>query len=271
MKKSDALTKKSPGFNRMNSRLGANAAEKLRLDTVKLQQEAIADIRKPTAGPADKARDQAAPMKSGAYPPTKKMEHIFKKQAFDPASIKTLDDLVQYWTRTFGAKGSERHQRDEVVGFCAQAKTIEEAIQRACRAKRPNGKLHNHQSRVPEKIRMFYAKKITNKFDTVTINDFDELHDWLEGIAPDGIGPVTIYDVATRIGGFLKMEPQSLYLHAGVRIGWNLLHGRRYLNVKRVRREDWPKALRCLPADEVEDCLCALKDYLSPDLLKSQG
>ncbi len=39
------ITRESPGFRRMQERLGPDAAEKLRLDTVRLQQEALKGIR----------------------------------------------------------------------------------------------------------------------------------------------------------------------------------------------------------------------------------
>ena len=33
------------------------------------------------------------------------------------------------------------------------------------------------------------------------------------------IGDLTVYDISTRIGAFLKLEPNRIYLHAGTRIG----------------------------------------------------
>ena len=198
-----------------------------------------------------------------------KMEKLFKA---DPPlkPIDDLDSLVDDWIWRFGRKGKSKHMRDEVVDFCAAARTIDEAIDRACSSLRPNGKIHNHQSRVRGDCRRMYAFKIKKYIDTVDINNFDELHDWLEDIAINGIGPVTIYDVATRIGAYLKMEPTSLYLHAHVRVGWNKLHGtRRVPEINgRVPREMLPKPLHRIPADQVEDMLCAYAEYIKPWLKK---
>lgn len=37
--------RQSPGFRRMKERLGPDAAERLRLDTIRLQEEALASVR----------------------------------------------------------------------------------------------------------------------------------------------------------------------------------------------------------------------------------
>lgn len=200
---------------------------------------------------------------------TTKMERLFKEHP-PKRPIKDCDSLVDDWLYRFGKKGLSRHMRDEVVDYCAIAGSLDAAIDRACISKRPNGNLHNHQSRVREDCRLFYAHRIKTTIETVTFNNFDELHDWLEETAPRGIGPVTVYDVATRIGAYLKLEPTSLYLHAGVRIGWNKLHGtRRYPDVNgRVPREMLPAAFRRIPADQVEDMLCAYNEVIKPWLKK---
>jgi hypothetical protein len=194
-----------------------------------------------------------------------KMERLFSQ---DPPKrpIVDLDSLVDDWVERFGADGASKHMRDEVVEYCMTADSIEAVVDRACASLRPSGKVHNHQSRVKAKDRQHFAFLIKIKWDMVTINNFDELHDWLEEVAPPGIGPVTVYDVATRIAAYLKMEPTSLYLHAGVRIGWHRLHGsRHYPEVKgRVPRHMLPAALQRIPTDEVEDMICAYKEYLGP-------
>ena len=47
------------------------------------------------------------------------------------------------------------------------------------------------------------------------------MHDIVSDVAADfhGIGSLTVYDTATRIGAFLKLEPDRVYLHAGTRDG----------------------------------------------------
>jgi hypothetical protein len=178
--------------------------------------------------------------------------------------LTSLQAIVDDWTDRFGKDGPERHRRDMVVDYCAAASSLKEAITRACASRAANGKCHNHQSRVTDDSRTWFADRIVDAFLFLKreLRGFDELHDLCEGIAPPGIGPVTIYDVATRIGAYLKLEPTSLYLHAGVRVGWDILNPRGSAGVKRVPRSRLPKELQALPPDQTEDLLCAYRAYL---------
>jgi hypothetical protein len=192
---------------------------------------------------------------------TEKMPALFK--VYPPKSkLTTLDEVVDDWIYRFGKKGVQRERRDLVVDFCAKAKSLDMAIWRACRSKDANGKHHNHQSRVPMGVLESFANEIRSYVGRP--KTFDELYDRLDDCKPSGIGPVTTYDVATRIAAFLKLDVTSLYLHAGVRIGWCLLHGRRSPDQLRIPREALPKALRRLPTDEIEDFLCAYRSFFKP-------
>jgi hypothetical protein len=48
------MTKTSPGFERMKKRLGPDAAEQLRLDTLKLQEAALDGARPKTTAKSEK-------------------------------------------------------------------------------------------------------------------------------------------------------------------------------------------------------------------------
>lgn len=157
-----------------------------------------------------------------------------------------------------------RERRDMVVEYCREAPTLELAIRRAVASKDGWGKHHNHQS----KINALAYEPMTN---TLLANErllllcrtFDELHDVVESMHVSGWGPVGVYDIATRIGAFLQLEPESVYLHAGVKLGWvALLHAQDLPCDKtqlRVHRENWPDELKVLTADEVEDFLCTYR------------
>lgn len=127
--------------------------------------------------------------------------------------------------------------------------------------------MHNHQSKVREANRQALAIRILTRIERHHrgFTSFDDLHDVIEELRPEGIGPVTTYDVAVRIAAFLRIEPESLYLHAGVRQGWDALmggeSGGRH-KLKRIPRWAWPEELRVLPADEVEDFLCTYRTIL---------
>lgn len=196
----------------------------------------------------------------------KKMTKLFGKHP-PKRKLTSLDAVIDDWTYRFGPNGISKEMRDEVVEFCAKAMNYEQAVHRACESKRPNGHVHNHQSRVPIKVRRKFERIIMKS--KLKPSSFDKLYDALDAIKPEGIGPVTLYDVATRIAAFMQLEVRSLYLHAGVRIGWCLLHGSRSPAQLRIERSDLPGPLLRLPTDEIEDMLCAYREFLKPWLKSS--
>jgi len=91
---------------------------------------------------------------------------------------------------------------------------------------------------------------------------FRELHDLVESRIGDigGIGELAIYDTALRIGAFLRLEPDLVYLHRGTRAGAKALgvpHRGATLTLGQL-----PAALCRLSPRELEDCLCIFKDEL---------
>ena len=91
---------------------------------------------------------------------------------------------------------------------------------------------------------------------------FDELYEQVAvALRPiRGIGLLTIYDTAHRIGAFLHLSPEQVYLHAGVRTG-----------AKALGLGDWraklpmsmfPVVFQRLRPEQVEDCLCIYKSQL---------
>ena len=194
-----------------------------------------------------------------------------------------------------------RERRDMVWDYCRTAPGLGEAITRACDSRTPDGKMHNHQSRVTQaardefatiiltqtrKIRSIargfrsgvakevYLDKMEREDGSLTYDSrFDELHDLFDDIKPYGIGPVTVYDVATRVGAYLDIDPTSLYLHAGVRQGVQTLEWSMpsrvapWSDVWKARRltkewldKWWPEFDEVgLPPDEIEDMLCTYR------------
>jgi hypothetical protein len=50
-------------------------------------------------------------------------------------------------------------------------------------------------------------------------SSFDELFQMVDNAIGGihGIGPLTVYDTACRIGEYLNLKPEKIYLHAGTR------------------------------------------------------
>ena len=89
---------------------------------------------------------------------------------------------------------------------------------------------------------------------------FDDLHRTvhhrISGI--HRIGELAVYDIACRIGAFLGLSPDRIYLHAGTRKGAQALG----LRGTTVHKNDLPPEFHRLSPAEIEDCLCIYKAWL---------
>ena len=86
---------------------------------------------------------------------------------------------------------------------------------------------------------------------------FDDLHrtvhDRIGGI--HRIGELAVYDISCRIGAFVGLSPNRVYLHAGTRKGAQALG----LRGATVHKNDLPPEFGRLSPAEIEDCLCIYK------------
>jgi hypothetical protein len=75
-----------------------------------------------------------------------------------------------------------------------------------------------------------------------------------------GIGELTVYDTALRIGAHFGLEPERVYVHAGTREGARALgfENRRTT----IDMNELPEPLQRLSAREAEDMLCIYKHSL---------
>lgn len=190
----------------------------------------------------------------------------------------TLHDLVSDFIRRRTDPASPlMHNRDDVVDFCAQATDLRTAIQRAVDSRRPNGKIHNHQSRVKERARQRLGRWLFRDMPWLykqgRVGTFENVHDRIVSYGLDGIGPVTAYDVATRVCAWLKLEPRFVHLHAGCLQGLRALMRssacEHDISLEGLRVGEYvdpellPPAIgRRLTPDEVEDFLCVYRAVL---------
>jgi hypothetical protein len=159
---------------------------------------------------------------------------------------------------------------DDIPAMCAEATSFEEAVWIACESRRRSGKMHSHQTKVTKDARREFGFNIIDLHssfpDVLGSRTFDEFHDDLWDIRPYGIGRLTCYDVATRVGAYLRIEPRQIYLHTGALVGWYALWGGRAnapFMPGRAPRSVWPPALRVLSADMAEDFLCTYRTALA--------
>ncbi len=140
--------------------------------------------------------------------------------------------------------------------------SLDSALEFAALSKRPDGKRESHQSRISGKaLAESYAA-----LSAAQLNKPESFHELLEFVDRSirdipGIGELTVYDTAQRIAAHFGLEPDYIYLHAGVRKGAAILglgRGRAFLKV-----EELPSAFHVLKAGELENLLCIYAERIA--------
>lgn len=157
-------------------------------------------------------------------------------------------------------KRYRQHAADDLQ-FYMTRRTLADAVEFAGQAKTGDGKRQPHQRRIPGSV-LSAARAELRQCDFSRCSSFHELLQIVDEAIGSlrGIGELTVYDTARRIGAYLRLEPSKVYLHAGTRIGareMGLGQGTKELEVGQL-----PVAFRRLTPGEIEDCLCIYKDEL---------
>jgi hypothetical protein len=156
---------------------------------------------------------------------------------------------------------------DPALPWTVKATTLKEAIHRACMSRGEDGKLWHHQGRVWQRNLEAYERKLNERMYYEAIENseqFWELMIWCSKASDEthGIGPVTEYDVAARIGAWLELEPEHLYFHAGVTEGLRALGVKLPRGANRLDREALPEFFRDKNLDIVESFLCGYRSEI---------
>ena len=165
----------------------------------------------------------------------------------------------------------EKHP-DRHIDYCIQQKTLAEAIEVAAKAIDDQNKIHNHQRHVGREKLNAFADQLKQKEEYIRqAKNFDELLSVVEAVKCERIGHLTHYDTATRIGAYLNIFPDKIYLHTGTRVGaahlLGNINGRKFITLDELPK-DFLK--QDLTASEFEDILCIFKDNFKPPFVKSR-
>lgn len=145
--------------------------------------------------------------------------------------------------------------------FYMRQPSLTEAVDVAAKCVLPNGKRHPHQRRIPSTSLVKVRRRLL-AVDFRTCKSFDDLHAAVNDAIADihMIGALFVYDVSQRIGAFLRLAPERVYLHRGTLEGalaLGLGRGREWIDLAEL-----PEAFRRLTPAEAEDCLCIYKRQL---------
>jgi hypothetical protein len=170
----------------------------------------------------------------------------------------TVSEIVSTYIR------EDRYRAREEMRFFETQRSPTQAIQKAVLCVLPCGKRHSHQRRIPRRLlEIAEARLQTVQRDLKRAEGFDDLHRVVaEKVGSiKGIGALTVYDIAHRIGAYFGKYPRLVYLHAGTRKG-AMFFG---IRGDAFDPEILPKPFLRLQPYEIEDCLCLYKDNFGAD------
>lgn len=177
--------------------------------------------------------------------------------------LRTIGDVVGNYITNY-----RRGAADELKGF-ADEKHFGAVLARAGMAVDRNGYRFVHQyRRSASQLRRWTLALRARKRKLRVAATFDDLHETLSSASRSirGIGPLTVYDTALRIGASLELKPDRVYLHSGTRKGARLFgFGKR----RWIKRSELPAEFSRLTDAEAEDCLCLYRLDLAAILRKT--
>ncbi len=149
---------------------------------------------------------------------------------------------------------------DRELRFYQRQRTLEDALENAALARLPSGKRAHHQRRLSSST-LNAAWDALQQCDFKACRNFHDLFCLIDQtVRPiDGIGELYVYDTAHRIGAYLRLVPDRVYVHAGVRVGAKALG---FKKCDYILCSDLPGEFSALQPDQIEDCLCIYKHEL---------
>jgi len=148
---------------------------------------------------------------------------------------------------------------EPVIAYCLSQKNLIDVIKVACHSVSETNRKNRHQNRIKAIIlREFGENLISIVSDLNNAKDFETLINFIYNRKIKGIGKLAVYDIALRIGYYLKKYPDEVYLHAGTRVGAEIILGKKIIE-KSIKKEELTKiypALERLNCAELEVFLC---------------
>lgn len=135
-----------------------------------------------------------------------------------------------------------------------------EAIERSWQSRDHDGKMYGHQRRVAGKLNIGLEACLNQNRSPDNFDSFHAVYSWVESITRpiNGLAATTTYDVARRLGAWLGMQPEMVYLHTGAAKGAKKLG----IRGEMVSLDDFPQEIRKLGATHAENFLCIYNNFL---------
>ena len=159
-------------------------------------------------------------------------------------------------------KKQTRKPVDYHVQFCLDQENLKDAIEAAAKAVDEYGKIHFHQRRIAKTDLMALAEKLEAlENELAQAKSFDEIYEIVKNTTQNGINEITVFDTAFRIGSYLNLFPDKIYLTSGTRIGAEHLLGK-LGNINTLLPTDFPSPFqrKDLSIADIEDILYVCKN-----------
>jgi len=174
-----------------------------------------------------------------------------------PHATRNIGEIVEQYILDY----RDKHERE--MEFYREQPSLRKAVSVAAHCIGRNGRKHPHQWRRTERTLNRAASELDSVLRAIRkCSDFAALIGLLGQTLESvwGIGELTIYDIAHRVGAYLGFEPRLVYLHSGTRDAAKLLgiDGK----LRAIEPFVLPSAFQRLRPYEIEDALCIYKDEL---------
>jgi hypothetical protein len=167
--------------------------------------------------------------------------------------MKNIDELILKY------KSLRKKCPDRWLIDCENESNIDHVIEMASKSRDSNNRKHPHQYRIKNKtLDNFCDNVMSKKNEILKSTDFAQLYNVIKKSKINGIGDLTIYDTAHRIGKHLEILPNKVYIHCGTKIGAERILKNKIRN-KFIDKSMFKK-FSDLTCEEIEDILCIYKD-----------
>ena len=169
--------------------------------------------------------------------------------------MKTLEIIEEY-------KSWRQGNPDTWINHCRNQENVEDAIIYAALSENHLGKRNSHQYRLKKiTLEKFAANLLDVKEEIMEAKSFEELFGIIEFNKPQGVGDLTCYDAALRIGAKVNLYPEKIYLHTGTRRGVEKILGKK-VSRKFILKSELPDSFQnaAISCAEIEEILCMYKD-----------
>lgn len=149
---------------------------------------------------------------------------------------------------------------DTWIENCVNQNDLAGAIRTAASSIDGAGRKHPHQYRLQRLHLAQFGDSLIQHLDEIqNVLSFEQLINIVRSASVTGIGELAIYDTAVRIGAYLNIFPERIYLHAGAKVGAKGLLGELQSDI--LEKDDLPEAFQSadLSCYELEDILCIYK------------